>query len=228
MIVNQAGTYIVSMLDDMGCLFLDSVDVTFDDNLTVELPNALTICEGEQIELSVVDIYESYLWSNGETSANTILSTAGNYSVSVIDAQGCSGVGETNLSLMSSPELSLPTSISFCEGESVNFIAPIGFTSYQWSNGILSPDVEFSQAATYTLSVSNEEGCISTEEIEVTQNETIVFDAGEDEILTCSQGVVLTAAEISNTNSSFIWSGPAITLDNQQDNILNIDTFYRQ
>jgi gliding motility-associated-like protein len=47
------------------------------------------LCQGEEMELSVASGFSSYIWSNGSTNNNIIVNTAGNYSVTVTDQNGC-------------------------------------------------------------------------------------------------------------------------------------------
>lgn len=47
------------------------------------------LCKGEPITLSVATGFASYLWNTGDTSSSITVSTAGDYSVTVKDANGC-------------------------------------------------------------------------------------------------------------------------------------------
>ncbi len=47
------------------------------------------LCKGDEITLTVAAGFSSYLWSNGSTTNSTIINTAGDYSVTVTDANGC-------------------------------------------------------------------------------------------------------------------------------------------
>lgn len=71
-----------------ACSSTDSVDVTVNPLPTVSISGTLTYCAGASTTLDAGN-FVSYLWSNGETT-QTISATAGNYTVTVTDSNGCS------------------------------------------------------------------------------------------------------------------------------------------
>ena len=50
------------------------------------------VCVNSTIELSVASTFSSYLWNTGATTNNITINAAGNYSVTVTDANGCQAV----------------------------------------------------------------------------------------------------------------------------------------
>ena len=90
------------------------------------------------------------------------------YEYLVEDALGCSGRGETTVTIdVPSPVLS-PGSIELCPGESATLSADAGWASYLWSTapvdpaveGATTPDVSVSRVGTtYTVTVTNAAGC---------------------------------------------------------------------
>ena len=71
-----------------ACSSTDSVDVTVHPLPSVSISGTLTYCIGSNTTLDAGS-FVSYLWSNGETT-QTISATAGNYTVTVTDSNGCS------------------------------------------------------------------------------------------------------------------------------------------
>ncbi|PRZ23993.1 T9SS type B sorting domain-containing protein [Flavobacterium granuli] len=49
----------------------------------------IALCEGRTLDLTVSNIYSSYLWNTGATSNSISVSSPGDYSVIVTDANGC-------------------------------------------------------------------------------------------------------------------------------------------
>ena len=71
-----------------ACSATDSVDVTVYPLPSVSISGTLTYCIGSNTTLDAGS-FVSYLWSNGETT-QTISATAGSYTVTVTDSNGCS------------------------------------------------------------------------------------------------------------------------------------------
>ena len=74
--------------DSNGCTGAGTTQITVYPLPTVSISGALTYCAGSSTTLDAGS-FVSYLWSNGETT-QTISATAGNYTVTVTDSNGCS------------------------------------------------------------------------------------------------------------------------------------------
>ncbi len=72
----------------------------FSTNITPSGP--LTFCQGGSVTLTA-GLGASYLWSNGATTASTIVSTSGIYSVTVTNTNGCSASSSSTVIVNSNP-----------------------------------------------------------------------------------------------------------------------------
>ena len=91
--VASSGRITCQIIDTAGCAAQALFDV-----IVFPLPKpqvatdrSTTICLDQQVVLSADSGFRSYRWSNGATTRSITTSSAGRYSVRVIDANGCSG-----------------------------------------------------------------------------------------------------------------------------------------
>jgi bacillolysin len=65
-------------------------------------PNDISICSNSSVTL-VASISDTYLWSNGATTQSIDVNTEDNYSVSITDASGCSGISTAYVNIVAEP-----------------------------------------------------------------------------------------------------------------------------
>jgi len=91
LLVRFSGNYILEITDSFGCVNVDSVKVTVNDNPVITLGNDTTICNTDQLVLDPGSGFSSYDWSTGANSQTITVSDKGTYSVTVTDGFGCEG-----------------------------------------------------------------------------------------------------------------------------------------
>ncbi|MCC6383862.1 MAG: T9SS type A sorting domain-containing protein, partial [Bacteroidia bacterium] len=125
-----------------------------------------TFCIPGNVTLNTQDPgeYASFLWNNSETTANITVSTSGAFSVTATDWDGCSHPSNTiNVSAVSPPVASITPngSTTFCQGGSVDLDASAG-ASWLWSNGATTQSINVTASGTFTVTVTNAQGCSAT------------------------------------------------------------------
>lgn len=122
----------------------------------------LLICPGESVQLVGPGGWDNYVWNNGLNQAFITVSNAGNYNVSVTDANGCS-TASANASVTVAPQAT--------PGISQNgntLITGVAAASYQWFfNGEPIPgatgnSIEIGASGVYTVQATNSVGCTAT------------------------------------------------------------------
>src|SRR5690554_682762 len=115
----------------------------------------------------------SYLWSSGETTSSAINLSAGNNIVQITDANGCQ-VQQSFVISEPSEILIDPINITHvsCNGQTDGSItiSVTGGTppfSYSWSNGQLTQNLTNIQGGSYTITVTDVNGCVSTKTFSV-------------------------------------------------------------
>ncbi|MBO75146.1 MAG: hypothetical protein CMD33_07735 [Flavobacteriales bacterium] len=129
---------------------------------TVDLsvPSELVLCPGETLELSVNGSFETYDWSTGASTPSIEVGEAGLYSVVVYDAEGCAAVSESiavEVITAQAPEVQVIGELTFCAGNSVEFIGPNG-AEWTWSNGETTQSILVSESGAYSVILVDECG----------------------------------------------------------------------
>ena len=218
--VNTPGTYYVDCITSNGLTCQSNPITIYSGNIPITLstPDSVFICQGDTVIIDGPLGYSTYNWSTGSTTSSITTTSTGNYSLSVVDGNGCTGTSNTT-SVSISPQTitATTTGFSLCNG-SVTLDAGSGFSSYQWYNNgaIMSNGTNQTFIATiagnYTVDVTYPTGCTAT------SNTLTIFAAtgqfyffintiGDDSLCLPNGQVILDAGNYSTFN----WSTAATT-----------------
>lgn len=186
--VTTAGNYIVTVTIG-ACTDIDTATVTISTSLTVNLGNP-NICPGDTAVLNAGNPGASYTWSTNAQSQTIQVSTPGTYSVTVTDANNCSGTGTSTVGLSTVPTVILPDP-TICVGSTTTLSAGNTGATFNWSTGDNSQSITVSNGGNYVVTVTNAAGCEGTDTATVT----------------VGTGLVVTVANVS------ICPGDTATLD---------------
>jgi gliding motility-associated-like protein len=142
-----AGTYYIEVVDDNGCSAVDSIQFFEEDVLTVSITDSTMVnCYDGNDGWTIVKAEGgigsySTLWSNGETTSLISGLTAGTYTATMTDENGCSVSDEVTITQPDEIVTSIDNIIDVkcggeCTGEArVLAIGGIQPFSYTWNNG---------------------------------------------------------------------------------------------
>ncbi len=187
-----AGIYTVTVTDSKGCTKTQTATITQPDILDLSLTVVNVKCNGDNtgsIDLTVsggTPPY-TYLWSNGSTVQDPTGLTAGFYHVTVTDANGCFKSISTYISEPTPIVLSVSVNNVTCPGGnngSIDLTVSGGTPAYtyKWSNGATTEDITGLIAGTYTVTVTDANGCTKTISATVTQPNPIVITATHTDV----------------------------------------------
>jgi len=218
--VNSAGVYYVDYVTSNG-LSCQSDPITIysgNTSITLSTADSLFICQGDTVEINGPLGFSTYNWSTGATTSSITTTLTGNYSLSVVDGNGCPGTSNTT-SISISPQTinANTTGSSLCNGP-VTLDAGSGFSSYQWYNnnvlifGSISQNLTVTIAGSYHCEVVYPTGCTATSNtlsiVAGTGAFNVIISAiGADSLCEPNGQVILDAGN----HTSFIWSNGETT-----------------
>ncbi len=170
--VNTAGAYSVTVTNEQGCPGTTTVEVIEVSGLMPEVSGQLSFCPGDSTILDA-GAYADYLWSTGDTTRAITVVSEGLYSVTVSDGQGCFGDTIVQVSQSAAPMPQISGPLTFCPGSTATLDAG-SFSSYLWSTGDTTRAITVNTEGPYTVTVTNEQGCSGEASAEVMQSELLM------------------------------------------------------
>jgi hypothetical protein len=223
----MAGTYSVTITDQNGCTDSSSVMITEPTALvSSSMVDSTLTCNGlsdggaTASATGGTGVY-TYTWSNAATTASITGVVAGTYSVTITDANGCT---DSSSAIITEPAV-LVAVMSIDSNESCVGLAngqasasATGGTmpyTYAWSTGATADTLTGLSASTYTVTITDANGCTST-----TTDSVIVSDVIAPTVITQNITVYLDSAGNVSITASAIDNG---STDNCTIDSLSID-----
>ncbi len=212
--VSASGGYFVTVTDENGCVATSApanVVVNSNPTATISANGPTALCQGQNVVLTASS-GASYLWNTGATTQSITVSTAGNYTVTVTDGNGCSGTSApTNVVVnpRPTPTVTAGGPTTFCQGGSVTLTSSVA-ASYLWSTGAVSQQITVSTSGSYSVTVTDVNGCTATSDpvvVNVNPLPTPTITANGPTTFCQGENVTLTAS----TAASYLWSTGATT-----------------
>ncbi len=170
-----AGNYTVTVTDIAGCFVSTSVNLAEPAFLAVQIISSNTTCSllyaTATAKVTPDNQNISFAWSNGgNTHAVTGLSD-GIFSVTVTDSLGCTAADAQNFTQPDSMNVSIITSVivdNIVYGKAVaNVTGGTPEYSYLWNNGASSPEISDLKPGSYSVTITDNNGCKQTAATEI-------------------------------------------------------------
>lgn len=206
--VQASGTYTVVVTNASGCTNIASVTVNVLNAPSPQISGALSFCPGGNTTLSVPAGFSAYQWSNNQNTASIQVTQAGTYTVTVVNAQGCTGTANQNITVNPLPTASIGGTLVLCAGQSTVLTASPGLSAYAWNTGETTSAILVTSSGTYSITVTNSFGCTDDTSVNVSVVANPVVDLGPDQIIVQGQQLVL---DPGTPGLSYLWSTGATT-----------------
>ena len=176
-----SGTYMVSVFDAEGCQVYENFTISTPDSLSMYItsvtdPLCLGVADGE-IDISVLGGTPGYTfeWSNGRNREDIQNLDAGQWFVTVTDANNCQREFSCSLNYSEVISIEIPDEITICRDNTYPLDAG-NFEIYAWysDDHLLSSAqvLEIYEAGEYILDVEDARGCQTTDTILIKTSDT--------------------------------------------------------
>ncbi len=209
-----AGIYTVTVTDGGGCTQTSSATIAQPTTIAITETHTNVLCSGgnnASIDLTVSGGAPGYTynWSNGAIVQDIAGLTAGTYTVTVTDANGCTKTRSSTITQFSPLSLAAQVNAVSCFGGNngaINLSVTGGATPYvySWSNTATTQDLSNLISGVYTVTVTDANSCTAFATYVVTQPVQIVFSIVSLSN-TCSSETI---SGPNLPNLSYLWSGP--------------------
>jgi len=167
----DVGEYWVKVKGISGCIISDTaVVIAFPPILQPDLGPDLLMCNEQVVVLETSQPYNSYQWQDGSINPQFTAFLPGTYRVIVFD--GCAYSADTVniVATTSTTDINLNYNGSdlVCSSN-LPFVlnGPDGFITYNWSNGSSGESISITSNGVYSISVTDEKGCILRDTLRV-------------------------------------------------------------
>lgn len=159
--------YILVAEKEPGCFVRDTVRVSIISPMRVSLGADTDLCAGDSLFLQVPPGLTDVIWSTGQRDYSIYARTAGQFTVSAKDQEGCATFDTLMIgSLLPLPVTGLPRNGILCEGTSTVLRAASG-ASWLWSTGEQTPSITVSQPGKWWVKVEGANGCKASDTLEI-------------------------------------------------------------
>lgn len=167
----KSGSYIITITDKNGCSIIDTAEIKESgSNITFSINSNPEFCNngwGEAIVSNITNAIgvPSFNWSNSKTGASIDSLSAGIYSVTISDGNGCTSAqsvsvaNQSNTLVFTTSEVDDKCNQSIGSSQVINLSGGIAPYDYRWSNGSISDSALGLTKGRYFVTVTDSMRC---------------------------------------------------------------------
>jgi gliding motility-associated-like protein len=203
LLVNSPGVYTVEVFNECNS-FADTIIVGVNDNAPqVNLPDQLTLCQGQTLTLDAAIGGVSFLWNDNSSDQQLTVNSPGTYSVTVTNACGVDVDTTIILDGGPAPIVDIGNDLQVCAGDVIP-ISPSfsNVDAWLWNDGSSLPTFSVSAPGFVSIQVSNACGVAFDTLLVSLLPATPPLDLGPDTSLCAGEQFTLT---INTPGVSVLW-----------------------
>ena len=191
-----AGSYMVTVTDAKGCSLVGPAVLDPAPAIEASVTGVNPVCADGTGSIDLIATGGvgnlTYSWTNGATTEDISGLTAGGYTVTITDANGCTTTATEVIVIPIVLAITATSTNPGCDGTTGNIsLSVAGGTApytYSWSNGSFEQNLNNVAAGTYSVTVADANGCRATADasIDNIDNISVAVDGSADP--TCAGG----------------------------------------
>lgn len=218
-----AGTYTVTVVDFVGCTGTANAAIIPQSNLNINISATPSSACGTPTGSASATVTGgtaplSFQWSTGGTGSSISGLVPGTYGVTVTDANGCGANAQVTVAGTPAIDLNITGVSAGCaaNGSANAMVTPGTGTApyaFLWNTGATTPIINNITAGTYSVTVTDANGCTATEQVTVTGSSNI-FVTATGSIVSCfgsSNGTATATVSGATGTISYLWSNGGMT-----------------
>lgn len=218
----QSGNYRAVVTNSAECEGFDEATVNFFQSPSVEIESEINVCEGDTAIIEVVAFgYETFVWKKDNiiiTPTDGLIhktTQEGLYTFEATNLGNCTTSKSVLVNVNAIPVVDLGEDIIACIGNTVNLNAGTSGNNYKWTRDGMTinennPVISVTLAGVYVVTVTNQQNCSESDEIEVSFVPGPTVNAGND-ITICDGDSEIITATTDATNIAWLLNGNPIS-----------------
>lgn len=223
-----AGKYSVQITEGNGCQNTLEAEITQPSLMTLKLDTVVNVlCNGDNTGLINVSVEGgvapyAYSWSNGAQTQDISSLFAGNYSLTVTDANGCMKLAST---VVKQPRPFVASLLGVenikCNGDTtgtitLNVTGGLRPYKFEWNTNASTQNLKSLPAGNYSVNITDANGCQQILSTVITEPEPLVVGLVSVSDVSCAggtDGIVNISVSGGTTPYQYVWSNGAVTQD---------------
>ena len=204
---STSGTFPVTLTatSSNSCQAIYNDSITIDPLPVLSLGGSITTC-GTTYTLDAspggINAGSSFSWNTLATTPSIITTLDGTYTVTVVSPLGCVNSESVTVALNGVVMPTLGPDAVACDNTILDAGYPSALTTYAWSTGASTQTIFVTTTGTYSVTVTDQNGCVGTNTVNITIVPSTPVSLGMDTIACASTGVLLNAG----TAATYLWS----------------------